>query len=148
MPRYARWVLAGFAVAATALPVIAAANKPTPDEIAKHVIARVTKLADTYVTAADKLTKAAVDRIQTLLKNGKKAEAARVAKEAITKLDTGARDAVKRIEAIAKDGVAAIVKAGGSKDLVAKVKAAAAAQAKRVKDAHDADVQAVKNALK
>lgn len=138
------------AQATGALPPPSPINPPpdaTPEQIAEFCITKATEIANRAVRGNKVTADRSVAIIEQLLEAGQEEDALCVARWAIFWVDRQSGRTVGDIERLCRRCVRAILEAGGSEELAEQVRTACHDQIKRVRESHDAAIEAIKAAL-
>jgi len=115
----------------------------TPDEIAESCIAKATKIADRSIRGNEITADRSVAIITQLLEVGQVEDARCVARWSIFWINNKSARRTADIERLCKRSVHAIIRAGGTRELVEHVKAVCHEQIKRVADSRDTAIGAI-----
>ena len=150
MRSYGRWgvvMLALGGLLVMSATVMAGPTTPDPAKIVQVAITKITNLTGARVQVNQNAAAATVAKVKQLLAAGKKAQAAKVASDAIKAIQDGSVETVKHIHSLAKAAAKAVVAAGGTADQVKQIQTAAEAGAKTVQDSAKAAVTQIRDAL-
>lgn len=123
-----------------------AAEDVDPGALAQRCIAQAVAAADRYEAASEGMAEGAVERIETLLAQGKVRLARHVAKESVQRVDYASHSAIEYIEHISRRCVVRLAKMG-EQDLARCVAEECAAQTNRIRAARAEAVQTIRDAL-
>lgn len=144
--RKLRWGL--FCAAMAALSTRAAYAQPDPGEVARRTIEAINNLADRGVENLRTVGQQAARRINALQSEGHQERAQEAARRAIAEIDQMARRCNTAIRMEAQAGINLLRRLDAPPRLIEAVRNAAAEATGRVTRAHDAAVQAVREALR
>jgi hypothetical protein len=123
------------------------ATPPDPQAIADHTIEQATQIATDVGERMQANADQAVNRIAQLLADNQVRQAKLVAARNIREIRAGAHLGLDRIARVCHRGVQGILRTGGDEALVEEVRSACREQADAVRDAAQAAIQSIKDAL-
>lgn len=119
----------------------------TPEEIAEFCITQATEMADRAVLGNQKTSDRGVAIVTQLLENGQVEDALCVARWSIFWVNHKSGQCIADVRLLSKRCVRAIIRAGGTQELVDEVRAACQEQIARIVDSRNAAIEAIKAVL-
>lgn len=115
----------------------------TPEEIVAICVEKVTEIADRAVDGNERTGETAVTLIQELLDQGRDDEAAMVGRWSVHWIKSMSERAAKHARGVCHRCTVALIKAGGSRDMVEAMHEACRDQAERIRVSAESAVEAI-----